>query len=213
MSAHTPARHLVACGLACVVFAFLDARPFVDRAGRAFASEPPPGVAQPAAWKSVRLGTRRGVNAYRNALAAAAVRIGDSADEILGRPAFSYVAGETSVDVVRLVPAMLGFATEAPSLSALYARATHVGLALCPAEVGLQLRLDYADQPARELLHVAMKPVATYRGKLVILVLANLGTGPVLIGSDGSTEFIVPRDFELVFCLPVGDHSVAQRPQ
>src|SRR5262249_8565350 len=41
-------------------------------------------------WRTISLGTAKGVNAYRNALDAEGIKIGDSADEILGRPAFFY---------------------------------------------------------------------------------------------------------------------------
>jgi hypothetical protein len=39
-------------------------------------------------WRTITLGTHKGVDAYRDALDAAGIKIGDAADEILGRPRF-----------------------------------------------------------------------------------------------------------------------------
>ena len=167
------------------------------------------------AWKSIEIGTRKGVIAYRNALDSAAVRIGDSANEILGRPTFRYMtAKETVLLVIRSV-AELGLESEAVSLADVYSRARRIGLVLCPAEVGPQLRLDYANQPLGEVLHIAMEPVATYAGDLTILALMNAGTGPLLIGSDGRPDFTIPRTFRFVFALPQAGQDVqakATRP-
>jgi hypothetical protein len=172
------------------------------------------GTASPAdiqAWKSIEVGARKGVIAYRNALDAGAVRVGDSANEILGRPAFRYVNAKEKIDLVIRSVAELGVEGEAASLADVYNRARILGLALCPAEVGLQLRLDYANQPLGEVLHIAMEPVATYAGDLTILALMNAGTGPLLIGSDGRSEFMVPRTFRFVFALPQAGQDVQAR--
>jgi hypothetical protein len=50
-------------------------------------------------WRTVTLGIHKGVDAYRNALDAAKIKIGDAADEILGRPAFPYVTSKTEVQL------------------------------------------------------------------------------------------------------------------
>src|SRR5262245_41317127 len=39
-------------------------------------------------WRKIKLGTYKGVDAYRHALESAGVKIGNAADEILGRPGF-----------------------------------------------------------------------------------------------------------------------------
>ena len=109
-------------------------------------------------WRKIALGTYKGVDAYRRELDSAGIKIGDAADEILGRPAFSY-GTMTDVELVLVSAADLGVETES-SLAGVYKRARQVGLELCPAEVGPQLRLDYRNQPLGEALDIAMEPVA-----------------------------------------------------
>jgi hypothetical protein len=152
-------------------------------------------------WRTTTIGTYKGVDAYRRALDSAGIKIGDAADEILGRPAFPYARTTTDVELVVVSAADLGVESES-SLADVYKRVRQLGLGLCPAEVGPQLRLDYRDQPLGEALNIAMEPVATYGGDPTILTLANFGTGLLLIGSDGRSEFMVHRYLRFVFALP-----------
>src|SRR6059058_5443427 len=153
-------------------------------------------------WKSIMLGINKGVDAYREALAAERVRIGDSADEILGRPAFFYARTPKQMELVVLSVAELGFEADAVSHAEVYRRAKQMGVELCPAEVGPQLRLAYRNQPVGEALDIAMEPVSTYAGEPTILALVNFGTGLALIGADGASESMVPRTRRFVFALP-----------
>src|SRR5262249_34541308 len=59
-------------------------------------------------WRTISLGTYNGVDAYRDALDLARIRIGNSADEILGRPAFPYAKMKTDVELAVLSAAELG---------------------------------------------------------------------------------------------------------
>ena len=162
-------------------------------------------------WRTITLGTYSRVDAYRHALDSAGIKIGDSADEILGRPAFLYAMMKTDVALVLLSAADLGIKSESP-LADVYKRARQVGLELCPAEVGPQLLLDYRNQPVGEALHIAMQPLATYNGQLTILALANFApSGLLLIGSDGRSEFMVPPTFRFVFALPTNERLEAMR--
>jgi hypothetical protein len=162
-------------------------------------------------WRTITLGTYNGVDAYRRALESAGIKIGDAADEILGRPTFSYGTMKTDVELVLVSAADLGVETES-SLAEVYKRARQVGLELCPAEVGPQLRLEYRNQPRGEALTIAMEPVATYSGEPTILALANfVASGLLLIGSDGRSEFMVPSTFRFVFALPTNERLEAMR--
>jgi len=160
-------------------------------------------------WRKITLGTYKGVDAYRDALDSARIKIGVSPDEILGRPAFPYAKMKTDVELAVLSAAELGVESDESSLSDVYERARRVGLELCPAEVGLQLRLEYRNQPLGEALDIAMEPVATYSGDPTILTLANWGTGLILIGRDGRSESTVNRISRFVFALPTREHLEA----
>jgi hypothetical protein len=161
-------------------------------------------------WRKIALGTYKGVDAYRRALDSAGIKIGDAADEILGRPAFSYGTMKTDVDLVLVSAADLGVETES-SLAGVYKRARQVGLELCPAEVGPQLRLDYRNQPLGEALDIAMESLATYSGDPTILTLVNWGTGLALISRDGRSESMVSPTSRFVFALPTSGRLEAMR--
>jgi hypothetical protein len=162
-------------------------------------------------WRSITLGSYKGVDGYRNALDIAKIKIGDSADEVLGRPAFPYARTKTGVELAVLSAADLGMESDRASLAEGYQRARQAGLDLCPAEVGPQLRLEYRNQPLGEALDIAMEPVATYGGEPTILTLANWGTGLLLIGRDGRPESMVFRKSRFVFALPSSGRLEAMR--
>jgi hypothetical protein len=162
-------------------------------------------------WRTITLGTYKGVDAYRDALDSAGIKIGDSADEILGRPVFPYASMKTDVELVLLSTAELGVESDETSLSDVYKRARQAGLELCPAEVGPQLRLHYRNQPLGEALDIAMEPVATYGGHPTILTLVNWGTGLALLGRDGRSESMVSRISRFVFALPTNGRLEAMR--
>jgi hypothetical protein len=168
-------------------------------------------IAEIPIWRAVTLGINKGVNAYRAALDAAAIKIGDSADEILGRPALTYMSKATQVQLAVLSAAQLGVEAGAAPRSDVYRRAKRIGLELCPAEVGPQLRLEYRNQPLGEALDIAMEPVATYSGDPTVLTLVNFGSGLALIGGDGRSDAMVPRTRRFVFALPAKERLEARR--
>ena len=152
-------------------------------------------------WRTTTIGSYKGVNAYRDALDAAKIKIGDAADEILGRAAFPYAREKTVVELAVVSAAELGVESES-SLADFYNRARQLGLVLCPAEVAPQLRLDYRDQPRGETLIIAMEPVNTYSGEPTILSLVNWGSGLALLGGTGRSDFMVHPYFRFVFAFP-----------
>jgi hypothetical protein len=184
-------------------------------------------------WKRVALGTYKNVNLLREDLdsldcgtvavpqvaSVAEVGIvakkpgqppcnlGDAAAEIIGRPAFALGKTKRGLDLVVVTPADLGLEGENVAVAAVYARAALLGFALCPAEVGPQLRLQYLDQPLGEALHIAMHPIPRYTGEPTTFALMNGGTGLLLIGGDGNLDLAVPKTRRFVFVRPRYDND------
>jgi hypothetical protein len=152
-------------------------------------------------WKTVTLGTYRGVERLREDFDQAKLSIGDAADEVLGRPGFAFASERIEVDLVILSGADLGF-DAAASLAEVHARAQQFGFWLCPPEVGPQLRLQYRDQPVGEFLHVAMRPLKSYAGRLVEFTVGNGGAGLVLVGGERSADIQVSPIMRFVFVRP-----------
>jgi hypothetical protein len=129
--------------------------------------------------------------------------LGESASEIIGRPAFKLSRTRTQIDLVVLTAADLGLARdEGVSVDAVYTRAELLGFALCPAETGPQLRLQYLDQRVGEFLHIAMRPIARWTGEQTSFTVANGGAGLLLAGSDGNLDLVVPPMLRFVFVRP-----------
>jgi hypothetical protein len=143
-------------------------------------------------WKTITVGTFANSFALSNALDAAGCSVGNSAGEVLARPAFTLGAKKTDVELVALSAADLGLQTDTASLADIYARAQQLGFGLAAAEVAPQLRLQYFDQPIGEFLIIGMKPIKTWKGEAVILNVANGGAGLILIGQDGNADAEIP---------------------
>ena len=153
-------------------------------------------------WKAIKLGDFANSFALRNALDAADCGIGDLAEEILARPAFTLASTKTDVDLVVVSAAELGFAVEPVSLRDIYSHAEKLGLGLAPAEVGPALRLQYFDQPIGKFLHVGMKPIATWQGDPLIFVVADGGAGLILIGQNGNADAQMRASSNFLFVRP-----------
>ena len=152
-------------------------------------------------WKTIAVGTFANTSALINALDAAGCAVGDSAAEILARPAFTVSTTKANVELVAVSGADLGFQTDVVPLAEIYARARLLGFGLAAAEVAPQLRLQYSDQPLGELL-VAMDPIETWKGEPIILTLANGGAGLVILGRDGRADAQIPVGSRFLFVLP-----------
>ena len=150
-------------------------------------------------WKTITLGAFTNSFALRNALDAAGCGIGDLAEEILARPAFTLASSKTEIDLVVVSAADLGLAVESASLKDIYSRAENLGLGLAPAEVGPELRLQYFNQPTGEFLNIGMRPITTWNGDLVIFTVANGGAGLILIGKNASAETQIPASSAFLF--------------
>ena len=153
-------------------------------------------------WKAVDPGVYHDANGVRDAVRAAPVlmHIDSWADQILGRISFSQP--DTKLNLVLVAVSDLGFGPQGASLKDIYERASQVGLALCPAEVGPALRLAYLDQPLGEYLHIAMQSVARSDGNATDFTVAKGLAGWLLIGDDVRDDLVLAGDVQMVFVLP-----------
>ena len=118
-------------------------------------------------FMTIKLGTLKDADAIRKAIADEGGRISDWANDILGQPAFTVATEETEMELVAPTVAELGF-KDGAKYSDICERAKQLGLALCPPEVGPQLRLQYKDQPKGEWLRIAMEPITDSDGYLEV---------------------------------------------
>ncbi|MFY9463112.1 MAG: hypothetical protein WAP52_02920 [Candidatus Sungiibacteriota bacterium] len=153
-------------------------------------------------WCTIKLGTGlRTAGEFGIALKQAGCRIGDWGSDILGKPAFTASRVETEVDLVALSVAELGF-KDGATRKDIYERAIEIGLELCPAEVGPQLRLQYKDQPNGERLLVAMNPIADSGGGLNVFNVERSDHDLWLSARSGRPDYFGHSGSRWVFRLP-----------
>ena len=152
-------------------------------------------------WKTIKLGTGlQNACEFREALKNGGFRIGDWGNDILGKPAFKVSPKETSIELVQITVAELGF-KDGATRKDIYERAISLGLELCPNEVGPQLRLQYKDQPKGEWLLIAMEPIAGSRGDLLVFDVVHRDDGLCLYGDRGRPSFFWDGSYRWVFAL------------
>ncbi len=83
--------------------------------------------------------------------------------DMLESPDFVTQQNKEDIDLVRLKVGDLGLGGS-PTTDQLYEKAKELGLDLCPAEVGPQMRLTYKDQPLYEYFNIGMKQIADSDG-------------------------------------------------
>lgn len=113
-------------------------------------------------WKTIKLGTGlKTADAFRKALKEAKCHIEMGANMLLDNPSFTVSQKEIEVELVNISVAELGFA-KSQRIKEVYLRAQGLGLGLCPAEVGPQLRLQCMDEPVKynKYIYIGMEPVA-----------------------------------------------------
>lgn len=149
------------------------------------------------AWKTIKLGTHDSHQALRQALVDGGFRIGSWGDDILKR--ISVATKPNRVDLVLTTVAELGFPNGA-RWSEVYGKILSLGLRLCPAEAGPQLRFQYPDQPMGEWVLIAMEPITDSDGYPHVFSVARDGRGRWLGAPYGRSGHFVLGDHRWVFC-------------
>ena len=163
-------------------------------------------------WKVVDLGAYHDANAVRDAVRAAPqfIHVDYWADQMLNR--ITFVRTDTPLSLVLTTVSDLGFGEEGAPLKDIYERASRLGLALCPAEMGPALRLAYLDQPLGESLRIAMQPVARSDGRATEFTVAKRLAGWLLIGDDVRDDLVLAGDTRMVFVRPERNAIAVRAP-
>jgi hypothetical protein len=149
-------------------------------------------------WKTVKIGDLHNADAIRKAIKKSGMKINEWVDDILGK--IPLATSETDINLVVLSVADLGF-NDGAKYGEICRRAKELGLELCPAEVGPQLRLQYGDQP-RGWLTISMNPVTDSDGDLILFYVER-NAGDLWLYSDyGSSDKFWNSDYSFVFVLP-----------
>ena len=114
-------------------------------------------------WKTIRLGTGlKTADDFRRALKDGGFKIGEWANDILGKSAFEASISRVLVEVDLCVAttAELTGKAEGVTIEEVFAGIKRAGGVLCSAEFGPQLRRQYLDQTNGEWLLIAMEPIA-----------------------------------------------------
>lgn len=98
------------------------------------------------------------------------------AGDMMRNEKFTTLAAQEQIVLVRLKVRDLGFRNVATTQE-IYEKAEKLGLELCPAEVGPNLRLQYMDQPVGEYFWVAMKQIPGRDGYPYVFCLGRRADG------------------------------------
>ena len=133
--------------------------------------------------KTIKLGTGLETkDDFIKALKQNEFEVNDWAKNIMGKPEFTAAKKETEERLIILSVADLGF-KDGAKIEDIYKRAEELGLELCPAQTGPQLRLQYKDQPMDEYCLIGMKPISCSDGDPSVFSVSRGGGGSRL-GAD-----------------------------
>lgn len=154
----------------------------------------------PIIWKTITIGgMHKTVGELHAALISNGFCISDGASDILKR--ITLVSKQTTLDLVVVTVTDLGFKDGAMRKD-IYERAQELGLALCPAEVGPQLRLQYKDQPNGKWFHIAMEPIIDSVGNLRVFRVEHVGSALWLLVYFGNPDLFWLGSSRWVFVCP-----------
>lgn len=149
-------------------------------------------------WMTIQLGTYKSNYDLRKDLVKRGhiIGVGDLASDILNK--IDVASEPIEVDLMVLSNAELGYPNGC-TIAKSFKAGKKLGLELCPAEVGPQLRLQYTDQLMGEWVLVAMDPITDSYGGLSVFSVARDGDGSWLVGRNGHPGRHWDGDFRWVF--------------
>ncbi|MSU75814.1 MAG: hypothetical protein EXS55_04865 [Candidatus Magasanikbacteria bacterium] len=167
--------------------------------------------AAPKVWSTVKISPIRDIDGYQKALKEGDFRLDEKTEKLFylqDGMKLSLKIGE-EVDLVKMTMIDLGFKKNGrANMEDILAKAEAMGLKACSPHVALQLRLDYRNQPKRELIVIGMKPLYDYYRKQVMVLDRNIVTGHLWLsyyaGAEGEEPVMIDEEWQpqLVFVLP-----------
>lgn len=170
-------------------------------------------IVQRPPWKTIRLGTMKSGALCAKEILFAGGLISKAAQEVLflnvrhyphdalGSRTFQVAKQLVEIDLALVSLAELDFHRRAPR-EQVHDRAIHLGLELCPAEVGPQLRLQYMDQPRHEALFIATRPLEAEGFSPQVLIVRHDDKGLWLDSGSDRSDMRYDPDSLWVFCRP-----------
>ena len=134
----------------------------------------------------------------KNMLEKAGFIVGTYASQILEKVTFGK---KCEVELKVMSVSELGF-KDWTKYSDICTKIKELGYELCPAEVGLALRLAYEDQPLGEWLHIAMEPLPDSDDDLGVFGLGRGARGLYLSSDYGSPGALYGPDYRFVCLVP-----------
>jgi hypothetical protein len=133
-------------------------------------------------------------------LGSAGINVGDNTRSLLRSQDFTTFPDQQTLSLVKVEVGDLGLTSNTPTTDQIYARASELGLDVCPAEVVPHLRLTYKDQPMDERLFVGMKQVTDSHGDPRVFTLERRDNGLWLSNTSAGPSHREPSE-KFVFSL------------
>jgi hypothetical protein len=128
------------------------------------------------------------------------INVSGYAQEMIQSKYFTTQNNKEQITLVRLKVRDLGF-TNGATTQEIYDKAKQLGLDLCPAEIGPNLRLQYIDQPLGEWFFVAMEQIRDRGGFPNVFNLERDGDGLWLFDIWANPGYRWNPVDEFAFCL------------
>lgn len=128
------------------------------------------------------------------------INISNYAKQMMDNKDFTTSKKSEQIDLIRLTVEDLGFLNGATTQE-IYEKAQELGLELCPAETGPNIRLNYLDQPLGEWFRIAMKQITDVDGNPNVFDLCRADDGLWLDVSWANPGYRWDSDYWIVFRL------------
>ena len=153
-------------------------------------------------FRKIELGTgiKDGM-AFKKTIEEKGMEVSNYAESMLKNPDFKVIGEHNDADLVEVSVGSLGFENGA-EYADICKRAIELGLKLCPAEVGPQLRLQYKDQPMGEWLRVAMKAISDSDGNPSVFRVVRFDDGLWLVTHNGWPDDEWVPGYRFLFLRP-----------